>query len=125
MILVHAKPEITVHINKDDSGYVSVEVHQNRDGVNLADVVAALKKHKKQFLIQEALKQGNVTIWVAVKQYMQMVGSVSPEDMEVSKQRPEFTAMDKFQLASVFRFYDETVGLDAKQKRVFNKLKLL
>lgn len=125
MILYHEPPQLTVFANKDKSGYVSVEVHQNRDGVKLSDVIDVLRSHKKQDIIKEALRQGNVTIWVAVKQYMQMVGSVSPEQFEkLSKKQSKLTVCEKFDIAAIFKFYEEMVGLDEKQKKSFEKLKL-
>ena len=127
MILQHEPP--TIEIVKIRNGdHKAIEVRQNRDGVDTDDVMEALNKFRDQKFLGDALLQGDIDVYVAVKQYYQLVGTISAAQYlthKSSKPAVKLTSQDKFNIASVFKFYDEQITLDKEQVRAYKKLKLI
>jgi hypothetical protein len=127
MILQHETPKIEI-VKIVDGDYKAIEIRQNRDGVDMNDVLTALSKFKDQQFLGDALLNDNVSIWVGHKQYYHLVGNVTSAMYllhKSSKIPVNLTAKERFNIAEVFKFYDEQIGLDKEQKKAFTKLKLI
>jgi len=127
MKLQHEAPKIEI-VKIIDGDYKAIEIRQNRDGVDMDDVLTSLSKFKDQQFLGDALLNDNVSVWVAHKQYYHMVGNVTSAMYllhKSSKPTVNLTAKERFNVAEVFKFYDEQIGLDKEQKKAYNKLKLI
>lgn len=127
MILQHEPPKIEI-VKIHEGDYKAIEVRQNRDGVDIDDVIEALNKFRDQKFIGDALLQRDIEIYAAIKQYYHLVGTLSAAQYlmhKSSKPGVKLTSQDKFNIASVFKFYDEQITLDKDQAKAYKKLKLI